>query len=346
MKRIFAVLLAAVMLAAIAVIPASAAATFTVDITNTSSEIYTGDTIEVFFEVDDLAGDAPLALIEFEVTFDPTLLQANYNQTNPSDASRFVTTPGNAEWEHVIKSTEIANGYYKVSLMPEDMGYDWDNSCAADSCLNVGESVKISLTFNVIGAVGQEASVTVSNVTGRDGNDSELATKFNGTGDVYTATISDPKKPVTTLGAKINVETPALRLGAKYERAYLEDMAVENVVDLGIVFYPTRFLDGAELTLETEGALTDSASGIVGWDSSKEFVDYESFEFYVTIVNIPYNGMDDEISFRAFVMDDTNVIYADDTISRSYEYVYNVNFPSLGTGEGDTVIYPGTGWFN
>lgn len=349
MKRIFAVLLSAAMLCAMAVIPVSAESQLSVSIANTASEVYFGDTVEVFFEIVN-NGPAPIALITFEVSFDPSLLQNTYIQLNDKDNSRLLSTPRNIEWEHIIRYYDSEeNPYYEVNILPDDGfgGYDPNNQCASEGCLGSGETVIVSLPFVVLQAAeGKNVSVEVRNVIAYDGNDNGLTTVFQGTGSVYTAAAEAPRKPVTTLGAKINYQNPSLRLGARYERAHLGDMAVENVEDLGIVFYPARFLGDRELTLETEGAVHVSAVGIENFDPDKDFVDYESFEFYVTIIDIPYNGLDDEISFRAFIKDAETVIYADRTLSRSYDYVYNTVYTSIASGSGDNVIYPGTDWFD
>lgn len=350
MKRFFAVILSAFLLSAMAVVPVYAEGQIAVNITNTASVVYVGDTVTVAFEVTN-NGSVPLALITFDVTFDSSLLKNEYIQVSDKDSSRIVSTPGDIAWEHIIRYCDSDGGYphYEVDIIPDNglCGYDPVKQCASEGCLKAGESVVISLPFTVLQAAeGKNVSVEVGNVVGYDGNDISLTSTVAGSGSVYTAFASAPEKPVTTLGAKINYQNPALRLGARYERAKLGAMAVENVEDLGIVFYPTRFLGDSELTLDTAGAAHVSAVGIENFDPDKDFVDYESFEFYVTIINIPYNGMDDEISFRAFVKDAETVVYADTTLSRSYDYVYNTVFPSVGSGSGENVILPPTGWFD
>lgn len=135
---------------------------------------------------------------------------------------------------------------------------------------------------------------------------------------------------VVTLGAEINEESSSLRLGALYNGGlFIEDKdtrkAVDDFGDLGIVFYPSHLLGEEELTLETSGAAYRSAIGIVEYDEDKHFEDYESFVFYVTIVNIPEHGKDVNISFRPFITYGNGETEYDIVMERSFNYVKNVN---------------------
>ncbi|MBQ9848409.1 MAG: hypothetical protein IJO64_05065 [Clostridia bacterium] len=130
------------------------------------------------------------------------------------------------------------------------------------------------------------------------------------------------QEAIITLGAKINTDTSSLRMGAYYTADWIEgEKTSENITDMGIVFYPVHLLGKNELSLKTEGALKQSATGIVEYDASKVFVDYEAFTFFTTITNIPEKGLDTEIAFRGYVVYDDGTVFFSDTLARSYNYV-------------------------
>ncbi|MBQ0109860.1 MAG: hypothetical protein KBS44_06235, partial [Clostridiales bacterium] len=90
---------------------------------------------------------------------------------------------------------------------------------------------------------------------------------------------------VVSLGSKVKTSTFSLRLGAKYNGKLLSADERATVTDLGIVFYPSKFLKEADaLDLTTEGAAILSATGIDEdyYVDGKAFVDYETFVFYAT----------------------------------------------------------------
>ena len=129
---------------------------------------------------------------------------------------------------------------------------------------------------------------------------------------------------VRSLGAKINETTNSLRLGASYDASSLDKEARVTVTDIGIVFYPSHLLGEDSLDLENENAVSISACGIEeGYDPAKKFTDYDSFTFYVTIVNIPEYGRDTNISFRPFIVFGGETVCYDGTMQRSYNYVLN-----------------------
>ena len=149
--------------------------------------------------------------------------------------------------------------------------------------------------------------------------------------------------PVTTLGAKISssyevdgVESNAIRFGAVYHESYIryldgkEDADYWNVSDMGIVIYPTDWLEGKELTLETEGCYSASAENIVNWTRSESgwgcnFADYENFVFYVTLYGMTDDDLDDRLSARGYITfylaDEVGGPYYDTTVIRSYNMV-------------------------
>ncbi len=346
MKRIMSVILAVAVLSVLAVLPVSAANDFAISITNTDATVTVGDTFEVVITVEGVSAGKEIGSILFDVVYNSAYLKPEYTQSAFGDNTRYTATPGNTEWEHMITNNV---GNYSCFLNPTDTGWNSTDG-VLPSALSNGESLTITLPFTVLdAAAGQTVSVTIANAVAYEADDIDFATALTADVDAYTFTAASKNIPVTTIGAKINTNAPALRLGAKYEKAQLGEVSAYDVEDIGIVFYPTRFLAGSELTCETAGALKISAQGIEGFVDGNVFEDYDGFVFYVTIVNIPANGMDDSISYRSYLTKYERIggetIYAENTYERSYESVYNAVFPSIGTGSGDNTILPGQGWF-
>ncbi len=343
MKRIMSVLLAVAMLSVLAVMPVSAANEYAIKIENTAATVTVGDTFDVVITVDSVATGSEINFVEFDLAYDSTLLKAEYTQTSTSDNTRFTVTPSNASWEHMVQNT---TGNQYCVLMAEDLGWNASTGVTA-SAVSKGDTLTFTLPFTVLdAAAGKSVTVTVKNVVAYDATDMNFDTALSAADVTYTFTAAGKSSPITTIGSKINTVAPALRLGAKYDSAQLGEIARNQVKDIGIVFYPSRLLAGAELNYSTSGAMKLSAQGIEGYVEGNTFVDYDSFIFYVTIVNIPANGMDDLISYRAYLEPrNGELIHAENTYERSYNYVYDTLFPSIGSGSGDNAILPDNDWF-
>ena len=125
---------------------------------------------------------------------------------------------------------------------------------------------------------------------------------------------------VVSLGSKVKSSTFSLRLGAKYNGKLLSADERATVTDLGIVFYPSKFLKAGDvLNLTTEGAAILSAAGIDEdyYVDGKAFVDYETFVFYATIVNIPEKGRNTNISFCPYIIYSEGTVYGE-VLARNY----------------------------
>lgn len=155
---------------------------------------------------------------------------------------------------------------------------------------------------------------------------SDTSAKFTAedyAGDTY---MSNEYAPVVTLGAKFNsnfsytddkgvaVENVnAIRFGGVYHESMIRRQSGDDttnywdVTDMGIVVVPTAYLGNAkynestELTLDTVGAKSAAAVGIVDWASESNFADYESFAFYVTVPDIPDKASATKLSARTYI---------------------------------------------
>ena len=347
MKKFLSAVLAVVMLAAFAVVPATAANVYTLKITNDAGTITVGDTFDVVITIDDVASGYDLSLLEFTLTYDADYLAPAYDQSAAGDDTRFSATPSGKNWDHI---TMIEDGSFYCFLSADDTGYA--NGAITDSAISAGDTLTFVLPFTVLNAAaGKSVSIQITDLTAYNADDEDFATPISGGVQNYTFTATDKTNPITTIGAQINTATPALRLAAKYD-ATLLSVAREDVEDVGIVFYPTRLLGDNELTYDTNGAMKLSAYGIDRdyYVEGNEFEDYDAFIFFVTITNIPANGMDDLISYRGYIKNydraGGEITLAEVTNERSYNYVYDFVYPSAGSGEGDNVIYPGQDWFD
>ena len=343
MKRIMSVVLAVAMISVLALMPVSAANEYSLKIENTATTITVGDTFDIVITVDNVATGTEISSIDFDVAYDATMLKAEYAQTSTSDSTRFTVTPGNNEWDHIIQNT---TGNQYCFLAAADTGWSASTGVTA-SAISKGDTLTFTLPFTVLdAAAGKSVTVTVKNIVAYDATDADFANPMTVANVTYSFAAVGKSSPITTIGSKINTVAPALRLGAQYDAAQLGDIDRTKVDDIGIVFYPTRLLAGAELNYNTNGAMKLSAQGIEGYVEGNTFVDYDSFIFYVTIVNIPANGMDDLISYRAYLESKSGeLIHAENTYERSYEYVYDTLFPSIGSGSGDNAVLPDNDWF-
>ena len=159
-----------------------------------------------------------------------------------------------------------------------------------------------------------------------------------------TVTAKFGDSAVLSLGAKVNQNTSSLRLGAKYNGLAITEQQRASVEDLGIVFYPVHLLGENSLDIFNSSAARVSACGIEDFDEDKAFGDYESFVFYVTIVNIPDKGKDTDIAFRPFIIYDGAVEYGE-VLARNYNGTLEAA-RHLAENEGENEIVCPDNWFN
>lgn len=152
---------------------------------------------------------------------------------------------------------------------------------------------------------------------------------------------------VVSLGSKVKSSTFSLRLGAKYNGKLLSADERATVTDLGIVFYPSKFLKAGDvLDLTTEGAAILSAAGIDEdyYVDGKAFVDYDTFVFYATIVNIPENGRDTDISFRSYIIYSEGTVYGE-VLARNYNDTLTAA-REIAVENSENEISCPSNWFN
>ncbi len=341
MRKFLSVLLALAMMSVVAIAPVSAVTSnYTVRIENSASTVAAGDKLEVVVTVDGVASGVELSVIEFNLTFDSTYLEPVYSQSETGDDTRFTVTPSNSEWDHIISNK--GDSFYCL-LNPVDDGRN--GASVSSSAVSSGDKLSFTLIFNVLkSAAGQSLTVGIADLVAYDATDLSLSSPLSGTAQSYSFSAAVPSKPIANIGAQINTLKPAIRLGAKYDADYLGSISASSIKGVGILLCDTETLGSAELTTSTEGAQMLSAT-ILDYDAGMTYADYSEFIFYVTIRNIPADQMDKEYSYRAYINTSSETILADSTCTRSYQYVYDVLFPSIGTAPGDNVVYPGTGWF-
>ncbi|MBQ0109297.1 MAG: hypothetical protein KBS44_03375, partial [Clostridiales bacterium] len=163
---------------------------------------------------------------------------------------------------------------------------------------------------------------------------------------VYGDKPEEEEDVVVSLGAKVNTISYSLRLGAKYNGKVLSGDERASVEDLGIVFYPVKFLGESELDLTTSGAAAISANSIDEeyYVDGKKFVDYETFVFYATIVNIPENGRDTDIAFRPYIIYSEGTVYGE-ILVRNYNGTYEAA-RGLAIENAENEISCPSNWFN
>ncbi len=151
---------------------------------------------------------------------------------------------------------------------------------------------------------------------------------------------------VVSLGAKVNESTSSLRLGAQYNGYFLTPEEIESVEDLGMIFYPSHLLGDNELVINTPGAARLSAVAIDEeyFDPDKTFADYETFVFYVTIVNIPDKGKDTDIAFRPYIIYSEGTVYGE-TLERNYNDTLKASH-KIASEQGDNEISCPSNWFD
>ena len=221
----------------------------------------------------------------------------------------------------------------------EDCGVLWSWECAV---IDGGLGVKGSADYvDSIGLVTDDFLY-----------DEDSAYYYVGEGDnapiAKSLLIISSEYAVLSLGAKVNEKTSSLRLGARYNGFLLGAAERASVEDLGMLFYPSHLLGTSALDLGNASAARMSATAIEEFDAAKKFVDYDSFTFYVTIVNIPDKGKDTNISFRPYII--YSKIYSKKTV---YGDVYERSYYSvldaagvLAYKQGDNEISCPDNWFD
>ncbi len=341
MKKLLSVLLVAAIICAMAVVPASAAVSyFSISAKSNLVSVSVGDRLDVSITIDGVTSGTEIAIVEFDVKYNSAYLSPIYDQSTDSDDSRFTATPSDSDWEHVLSFTD---GKIACFVAPKDTGYT--GSKVSESAISNGDTLSIVLPFTVLDAAsGKTVSVIIENVVAYSANDFMGANPLNGSVTNYNAAVKAPSMPIANIGAKINTSTPALRLGAKYDAKYLSGISASDITDIGIIYCDTKTLGNNTLTASTAGANKVTAT-IEGAVAGNSYANYSEFIFYVTFTNIPADEMDREISYRAFLSTANETILAENTYVRSYNYVHDILFPTIGSRPGDNVVYPGNGWF-
>lgn len=148
---------------------------------------------------------------------------------------------------------------------------------------------------------------------------------------VYNADASlfPEESAVVSLGAKVNPLQNGLRFGAKYNR-----VESKEVKQLGMLLYPTEKLGGSTLNMEYYRANPYSSanpSGVILMNAicisasdyryGKEFKDYESFVYFVTLLNIPESRLSVNITAVPFIeYEDGEIVYGEPMV-RNYNAV-------------------------
>jgi hypothetical protein len=341
MKKLLSVLLVAAIICAMAVVPASAAVSyFSISATSDLVSVSVGDRLDITVTVDGVTSGTEISIVEFDVKYNSAYLSPVYGQNTDSDDSRFSATPSDSDWEHVLS---FATDKISCFVAPKDTGYT--GSKVSESAISNGDVLSLVLPFTVLDAAsGKTVSVTIENVVAYSATDFMGSNPLSGSVTNYNAAVKAPSLPIANIGAKINTATPALRLGAKYEAKYLSGISASDITDIGIIYCDTETLGNNTLTASASGAKKVSAT-IENAVAGNTFADYSEFIFYVTFTNIPADEMDKEISYRAFLSTANETILAENTYVRSYNYVHDILFPTIGSRPGDNIVYPGNGWF-
>lgn len=148
---------------------------------------------------------------------------------------------------------------------------------------------------------------------------------------VYNADASlfPEESAVVSLGAKVNTLQNGLRFGAKYNR-----IDSKEVKQLGMLLYPTAKLGASTLNMDYYRANPYSSSNPSGvilmnavyisasdYHPGKEFKDYESFVYFVTLLNIPDASLSVNITAVPFIeYTDGEIIYGEPLV-RNYNAV-------------------------
>lgn len=120
---------------------------------------------------------------------------------------------------------------------------------------------------------------------------------------------SEPKDAIVSLGAKVNTASKGLRFGAEYNKK--EDIEVDQI---GMLIYPAFKLGTDILDMEyyyknpyseenKSGVILINAVSIASSDfvPGREFKDYDSFVYFVTLLNIPYGQLSTDITAVPFI---------------------------------------------
>lgn len=152
---------------------------------------------------------------------------------------------------------------------------------------------------------------------------------------VYNADASlfPEESAIVSLGAKINPLLNGLRFGAKYTR-----VETKEVKQLGMLLYPTAKLGGSTLDMDYYKAnpySNTNPSGVIlmnavfisasDYQIGKDFKDYESFVYFITLLNIPEASLSVNITAVPFIE------YADGEIVYGQPLVRNYNTVKAAT---------------
>ena len=303
-----------------------------------------GRSFNVTIDISEVSEGTSIAGVDFYLYYDKTKVTPLYEQTEEAlgagylaDTTLITSTPNSSAWEQATQLNTV-DGYYIIRLMAGDTG-------SAISCVTSTQSLVLTVPFEaLVIAENADSLFTIGNVTGADIS----LNPISGNGSTDTTQVLALLDPVVALGAQVNANTVALRLGAQYNADFIPEGAV--VKNLGMVIYPEHLLGVNELTVSTPGAAVMRAAGIANYDPMKSFNDYDQIIFYVTMINIPFKGMNTGISFRAFytyTLDGIDTTVYSDMETRSYKYVYDANFGTQPGGKsGDNTIILGDSWWN
>lgn len=133
-------------------------------------------------------------------------------------------------------------------------------------------------------------------------------------GNGYYGYVAPPEPNIKNIGAKVNTELAGIRFGTTFKN----DVTLGQVVALGTLLVPEAKLGSSELTLDSANDLIVNvpARTIAAEDyvEGKEFEDYTSFTYYVTVIGLEGHESDNIVA-RSYVTysanTGVNTVYAD-----------------------------------
>lgn len=146
---------------------------------------------------------------------------------------------------------------------------------------------------------------------------------------VYNKAISESNEPIISLGAKVNKELKGLRFGAQFNKK--ENKEVDKI---GMLIYPTAKLGSNTLNMEyylANSYSEENQSGVVminavaisnnDYVEGKAFGSYDSFVYFVTLLNIPDSQLSTNITAVPFIIySDSSIVYGNQ-LERNYNDV-------------------------
>ncbi|HAN21434.1 MAG: hypothetical protein A2Y15_09250 [Clostridiales bacterium GWF2_36_10] len=131
--------------------------------------------------------------------------------------------------------------------------------------------------------------------------------------------------PIISLGAKVNIELNGLRFGAQFNKNELKE-----VEKIGMLMFPTSKLGSNTLDMAYYNAnpyTADNQSGVIlisavaiaksDFVMGKAFNDYETFNYFITLLNIPETNLTTNVTAVPFTL------YKDGSISYGAPLVRN-----------------------